>query len=266
MSAVTATPAALPAALRSGADAPVPFTRLVEVELRKLVDTRSGRWLLAGLAAMIALVLGVAVAVSDPEGRSFARLLALAQQPASIIIPILGILTATSEWARRTVLTTFALTPSRPRVLAAKTSAGVLLALASVAATFVFAAVAALAAPIAGTTAADWSVGPADVGEYVAYQTLYLLLGIALGSLLMNAAAAIVVFLAFPPVWFGIGSAFPGIEATQRWIDPGLAWEQLVADTPMTGVWWARLGTTAAVWLLVPLALGVWRQLVREVD
>ncbi len=29
----------------------VPFTRLVHVELRKMLDTRAGRWLLIGIAA-----------------------------------------------------------------------------------------------------------------------------------------------------------------------------------------------------------------------
>ena len=35
----------------------MPFTRLVQVELRKMFDTRAGRWLLISIAAFTALVL-----------------------------------------------------------------------------------------------------------------------------------------------------------------------------------------------------------------
>ena len=41
----------------------MPFGRLVRVELRKLADTRAGRWLLISIAALTLLVLVIQMAV-----------------------------------------------------------------------------------------------------------------------------------------------------------------------------------------------------------
>ena len=41
----------------------VPFGRLVRVELRKMADTRAGRWLLISIAALTLLVLVIQLAV-----------------------------------------------------------------------------------------------------------------------------------------------------------------------------------------------------------
>ena len=52
---------------------------------------------------------------------------ALAITPASILLPIIGILLVTSEWSQRTALITFTLVPKRMRVMSAKIAAGVVL-------------------------------------------------------------------------------------------------------------------------------------------
>ena len=41
----------------------IPFSRLVKVELRKMVDTRAGRWLLISIAGLTALVLAIQLIV-----------------------------------------------------------------------------------------------------------------------------------------------------------------------------------------------------------
>lgn len=260
------TPISAAPAARRATDIAIPGSRLVAVELRKMVDTRAGRWVLASVPIVMALTLIVGAATGDPDQRSFVRLLALAQQPTSALLPILGILAATTEWSRRTVLTTFALLPSRPRLLAAKVAASQVLVLATVMLTVVFAALVAAFAPALWTTQSDWGVGLSDLGEYVAYQSLYMLIGISIGSLLMNTPASIVTFLMFPTIWMAVISAFPKLDDVQRWADTGTAWEHLVADAPMTATWWARVGTTALIWLALPLAFGIRRQLRREVD
>jgi hypothetical protein len=48
-------------------------------------------------------------------------------RPIGILLPILGILSVTSEWSQRTTLLTFALVPRRERVTAAKALAACLL-------------------------------------------------------------------------------------------------------------------------------------------
>ena len=42
------------------------------------------------------------------------------QHPDGILLPVLGVMSVTSEWSQRTAMVTFALEPSRGRVIAAK--------------------------------------------------------------------------------------------------------------------------------------------------
>ena len=52
----------------------VPFGRLVRVELRKLADTRAGRWLLISIAALtlIVLIIQLSVVVSQDVNATYA--------------------------------------------------------------------------------------------------------------------------------------------------------------------------------------------------
>ena len=99
----------------------VPFQRLVAVELRKIADTRSGRWLLAAILALTLIFMGIYLFAADPGDRVFGAFLAIASTPQGFLLPVLGILLVTSEWSQRTAMVTFALEPSRGRVVAAKT-------------------------------------------------------------------------------------------------------------------------------------------------
>ena len=57
----------------------------------------------------------------------------------TLLLPIVGILLVTSEWSQRTAQVTFTLVPRRGRVLAAKVSASVVLALVAFALALVLA-------------------------------------------------------------------------------------------------------------------------------
>jgi ABC-2 type transport system permease protein len=106
---------------------------LTAVELRKAIDTRAGFWLQIA-AALITLVAVVLLCiVGEHRDRSLENVLALAVQPANVLLPVAGILLVSSEWTQRTALITFTLVPRRNRVLAAKALAGVVLALAATA-------------------------------------------------------------------------------------------------------------------------------------
>ncbi len=104
--------------------------RLTAVELRKMVDTRAGFWLLL-------CILGVdrcgarrdaSCAFGQADDPTFTNMFALAAAPSAILLPIVGILLVSSEWTQRTTLITFTLVPRRARVLEAKVFAGVALA------------------------------------------------------------------------------------------------------------------------------------------
>ncbi len=245
----------------------VPLTTLVTVELRKMTDTRAGKWLLIGVAAVLVTVLAIAVGVGEPDTRSFTNLAALAQLPLAILLPVLGVLAATSEWSQRTVLTTFSLVPSRSRVVAAKVLAAMALALAAVGVSLVVAAVFALLAPIAGDTNADWGLSVSSLVEIVVFQQLNMLSGLALGTLLLNSALAIVLYFVLPTIWGGITDAFSSLQDVQQWLDTGTTWMRLIEpDAAMSGQAWAQVAATAAMWVALPLGVGLWRVLRKEVD
>ena len=45
-----------PGTLDLTADSPVPLTRLVKVEMRKMLDTRAGLWLMIAIVALTAVI------------------------------------------------------------------------------------------------------------------------------------------------------------------------------------------------------------------
>ncbi|MGZ5410199.1 MAG: hypothetical protein ACXWDJ_09430, partial [Aeromicrobium sp.] len=111
----------------------IPMSRLVKVELRKLVDTRAGMWLLISIAALSALVMVILIwvlaandesatfedfvgAMSTPMGivaalittglliwgndddLTFGTMSGLMNIPTGFLLPVLAILLVTSEW------------------------------------------------------------------------------------------------------------------------------------------------------------------------
>ena len=102
--------------------------RLTAVELRKLVNTRSGFWVMLGVAAVtvaLALVNGLANGGRDA---TYTHVFHDTLLPAAYLLPLLGVLAICGEWTQRTTLTTFTLVPVRPRVLLAKALACLLVA------------------------------------------------------------------------------------------------------------------------------------------
>src|ERR1700759_1732237 len=117
----------------AGRDTRPSLARLTKVELRKMVDTRSGFWLLFAVVALTVVAVLVKALFAPEDQRTFRHLLSTGLQPAGILLPVIGILVVSSEWSQRTGLNSFALVPARPRLLAAKYLAGIVLALAATA-------------------------------------------------------------------------------------------------------------------------------------
>jgi ABC-2 type transport system permease protein len=244
---------------------PTPMRTLVEVEVRKMVDTRAGFWLLFAILAILVIALGVVVVVGEPQDRSFVSLFQVAQFPAATLLPVVGILAATSEWGQRTVLTTFSLTPSRGRIVAAKTLAAIALALFVFVFSLLLAAAAAAIASIGWTVEADWSLGFEDLFRGIVFLVLNVLLGLALGMALLITPLAIVTYFFLPTVWAGVTS-IKSLHWAQEYLDTGTTWARLVSDDLMTGDDWTKVLTTALLWIALPLAIGTWRVVTREVD
>lgn len=242
----------------------VPLPRLVLVELRKLADTRSGMWLLIVIAlASVATGLILLFAGADEE-QTFSAFFTFAQLPAGVLLPVLGILSMTSEWSQRTALTTFTLVPQRGRVITAKLAAAAVIAVLAASSAFAFAAVFNLIAA-AGGGDGSWSITWQLVLQCVALQVLFVLMGSAFGGLLMNSPLAIVTFFALPMVWTILGETVRSLKTAAGWLDINLTTAPLTEGTMSAGQW-GRLGVSAAVWVLLPLVLGTVRVLRREVS
>lgn len=246
---------------RTGA---VPIFRLTRVELRKLADTRSGLWLLTVIALAAAGTAAILLLAAPDEEQTFAGLLTFGLLPASVLLPVLGILSMTGEWSQRTAVNTFSLVPHRGRVITAKLAAAVLIAVAAVLAAAALSAVANL---IAIGTGGDgsWRLEPELAGQLVLLQAILVLMGSAFGALLMNSPLAIVLYFAIPTIWSVLGGMVQALHTAAGWLDLNLT-SAPMSQAGMTGGEWARMGVATAVWVALPLALGTVRVLRREVS
>jgi len=235
------------------ADARPSLVRLTLVELRKMVDTRAGFWLLLSTAVMTPVITAIYCTFADADV-DLAGALEVAIQPASILLPIMGVLLVTSEWSQRTGMITFALVPHRTRVLAAKVTAGVLLALGAM---VICAPIATVGAALAAPADSEVWLSAGLLGRVTLSMALGMLQGLFFGAMLLNSASAIVLYFVLPLVGAGVGS-IPSLQGFTEWIDVARALAPLTADT-MSRTEWAHAGTSVALWLGLPLLIGVWR-------
>lgn len=265
---MSTTAPATPGQLDISTTAPVPFTRLVKVELRKTYDTRAGAWLLgitAFLAAAIMVVALIVVLVQD-ESIKLNDFVAIANFISGFLLPVLGIMLVTSEWSQRTAMVTFTLEAHRGRIVVAKLVAGLLLALiVSVIATVSAFVVNGIYALVHGN--ADWHFGFLELLGFLASQLFAMLTGFAFATLLLNTAAAIVVYFAYSflvPTIFAIAAQFlDWFKDVQPWVDFSQAQAPLF-DASMQGKDWAHLLVAGVIWVVIPVILGLMRILRAE--
>ena len=234
---------------------------LTAVEVRKSTDTRAGRWFLAVLALLVAAVLAYQLGIGAGEPITFERFHGGAMSVVRLVLPVLGVLLMTGEWTQRTAMTTFALTPRRGRVLAAKIGAAVAVAV-SVALLVAAAAAAATALAAAGGDPVNWASAPRLVVGSAAATVLAVLMGVGLGALIQHTAAAVVVYFV-APVLVGV-TADEVLGDGARWVAVLEALSRVDRLDPTGPV--APAVAALALWIALPLALGVMRAVRREVS
>ena len=236
--------------------------RLVAVELRKMVDTRAGFWLQVATVAITVVAVIVACVVGDAADLTFQSVLNVGLQPAAILLPVLGILLVTSEWSQRTGLITFALVPVRSRVLGAKLIASLLLAVAMLAISVAIVAAGVLVASpgVDGT----WADAAPLIGQSAVYLTTGMVVGVALGAILLASAPAIVLLFALPMSWMAVVSLSIFADIAP-WVSTARALSPMQEEV-MSATQWAHVGTALALWMLLPLLIGTWRITRREVS
>jgi ABC-type transport system involved in multi-copper enzyme maturation permease subunit len=260
-----------PAALDISATPGIPFVRLFKVELRKTADTRAGRWLIgitAGLA-LVANVIFVIVAATHPHDEaSFGDFVAVSAFTSSVILPLLGVMLVTSEWSQRTAMSTFTLEPRRMRIVLAKMLAGMAITAFVIVFALVIGVICNVLLGLLRGAGADWTFGWSGFFGFIINQTFAMLGGFALACLLLNTPAAIVAFFAYRyvlPTLLALGSALMDwFSHVAPWLDFQSDSAELY-DMPLTGSQWAHLVVSGFIWLVVPLAIGLWRILRAEV-
>jgi hypothetical protein len=260
MTATTLTPSAAtatPAARRT--HRPIPFTRLLSVEMRKMFDTRSGFWMLASVVAASVIASGAVLVFGSEADVTYANMSSAIGIPMAIILPVIAILSVTSEWSQRSGLTTFTLVPHRGRVLLAKGVNTVLVgAVAMVVAMLIGAASNLLGAAAYGIDPV-WETNATDLSHIVLANVLGMSFGFMLGLLFRSSAGAIVGYFIYS---FVVGNLLFLLAETQEWYADINRWvnfqynQTYLFDQQLVAKDWAYLGVSSLIWLVVPLMIG----------
>lgn len=256
MSAVTVTPA-----LDVSGTPPVPFARLVSVELRKMYDTRAGLWLLVAIGLITAAIVVIFSFAASEDEHTFLNFMGVTATPQGFLLPVLGILLVTQEWGQRTALTTFALEPSRSRVIVAKVVAALVLGLLVI---VVAVAVATLATLVTGSDDAWTGIGVDDFAKFGLLQLSGILGGLAFGLILLNSAAAIVTSFVLPIAFTIVANLWGWLRERAAWVDISTAQQPLFSGVDVTDKQWAQLAAASAIWIVLPFLAGLWRVLRAE--
>jgi hypothetical protein len=247
---------------------PIPLRRIVAVEARKSFDTRSGFWLLAGIG-ISALLATVAVLLWAPRSElTFDSFAAAIGVPMSILLPIVAILSVTSEWSQRSGLTTFTLVPHRGRTVLAKGIVAVGIGVGSMLVAMAIGAVGNIIGSAVAGVPTVWDDSVLTLAHIVLANVLGLLVGFMLGVVIRNSPGAIVSYFVYsfvlPTLAMLLAQSQGWFRDLQPWVDFNFT-QTALFDGSLTGAQWAQLGVTGAIWLVAPLTVGVWMLLRSEV-
>ena len=248
--------------------APIPFRTVVGVELRKAFDTRSGFWLMVAIAAAGVIATGAVLAFANDSDVTYDNFGAAIGVPMTILLPVVAILAVTGEWSQRAGLTTFTLVPHRGRVIRAKLVVTILVGLASMGLAFGVGAVGNVVG--SGLRGVDtvWNLSFTSILYILGADLIGMLIGFMLGVLIRNSPGAIVTYFSY---WFVIPTISGLLAAKQDWFESAQPWVDFnynqgqMYNGGFDATNWAQLAITGSVWLLLPLAIGLWRVMRAEV-
>ena len=248
------------APVAGSAPARIPFTRVVWVELTKMFDTRSGFWLMMGIAISAVLATASVIVFAPDNAQTYDNFGAAIGIPMVILLPIIAILSVTSEWSQRSGLTTFTLLPKRGRVIWAKLTVSVAVgALSMVLALAIGAVGNVVGSTIAGVDTV-WDISMNQALSIVFANVLQLLIGFMLAVLIRNSAGAIVAYFVYN---FVLSTLTMLLATSQQWFADLQPWvdfnysQGALFDGNLTGEQWANLAVSGVVWLVIPLAVGL---------
>jgi hypothetical protein len=240
--------------------AQIPFTRLLQVETIKMFNTRAGFWLMVSIAASALIATASVIVFAPDSAQTYDNFGAAIGIPMALLLPVMAILSVTSEWSQRSGLTTFTLVPHRGRVIWAKLVVSVVLGAVSFGVALAIGALGNLVGSgIAGVDTV-WDISAAQMATLILANVLNLLIGFMLGVLIRNSPGAIVGYVVYnfvlPSLSLLLGNVQGWWEDLRPWLD--FSWAQgPLYDGNVTATEWANLGVSGLIWLVLPLTVGL---------
>ncbi len=240
---------------------PIPTSRLVKVELRKMFNTRSGFWMLVSIGVLSPISAGSLLVFGLNSDVTYQNFVRASGFPMSVILPMIAILAVTGEWSQRSGLTTFTLVPGREHVIGAKAIATLLVGLGAVSVAFAVGALGNVAGSALAGVDTVWDISLSMAPQMVLYNLVGMAFGFALGVVLRNSAAAIVGYfvasLVVPGILALLAQVRSWFEDLQPWIDWNYTQVALLEGATNTVKEWAMLGSTTMIWIVIPLVVGL---------
>ncbi len=225
-----------------------------------MFDTRSGFWLIAsiGITGLVATVATIAFAPdADLTYYTFAKAIGF---PITVILPMVALLSITSEWSQRSGLTTFTYVPDRGRVIGAKTLSSVAVAIGSMVFAFAIGAVGTVAGSAIAGVPEVWDISLGHALTIVLGNLTCLLTGTMLGMLLRSSAGGLVTYfvitLLVPTMSGLLATSQQWFADLQPWVDLNYA-QSFLFDGMRNGADWAHIATAGTIWIVLPGILGL---------
>jgi ABC-type transport system involved in multi-copper enzyme maturation permease subunit len=233
---------------------------LMVIEVRKMTDTRSARILLAGMLAIGLCIAGLVIFVAGTRGvpLEYAVIVGTLALPAALGAPIIGVLGMTGDWQHRDVMTFFALVSRRWKIFVAKIAGTLIVSLAIVLAVVALSLL--LCAILVPTMGLVWILG--DLGRAMTLVLWATVLGSVSGAAISSALMSVplsMVFIVLQTLLFDTlialipGGSAPFLQAASL--------SNALTDGAPAG----PALTSLALWILLPLGIGFWRNQYREV-
>ena len=227
-----------------------------------MFNTRSGFWMLVSIGVLSVIATGAVIIFAPDERVTYENFATAIGFPMSVILPMIAILAVTSEWSQRSGLTTFTLVPSRGRVIGAKAIATFLVGVVSMAVAFAVGALGNLGGSALAGVDTVWDISLGEARRRSCSANLVgMAIGFTLGVVLRNSAAAIVgyfvVSLVLPGILALLAQVREWFDDLQPWIDWNYTQVNLFEGATNTAKEWAMLGSTTAIWIVVPLIVGL---------
>lgn len=238
----------------------IPLARIATTELRKMINTRSGFWLLVSIGILALLATAAVIVFASADQLTYSTFTSATNIPMTVILPVIAILSVTGEWSQRTGLTTFALVPHRGQVIAAKAMASVAVAVVTVPLAFGVGALGNLVGPGLAGIEPVWDLTAVNLTTIVLANVLSLLFGFMLGVVIRNSVGALVAYFVYqfllPTLSLILAASQPWFRGLQPWVDFDYA-QSALFNGALTSQQWAHLAFTGTIWLIIPMTIGL---------